>query len=83
MSEQLGLRAMVDNIRQEMPFWSNTMPQLPRLLHSYLSRESASEDMHSELAFLRGKIGRINAWLTWICAFLAVATVILLIILLR
>ncbi len=83
MSEQLGLRAMVDNIRLEMPFWSNTMPQLPRLLHSYLSRESASEDMHSEFAFLRGKIGRINAWLTWICAFLAVATVILLIILLR
>lgn len=83
MSEQLGLRAMVDNVRREMPFWSNTMPQLPRLLHSYLSRESASEDMRAELEFLHGRIGRINVWLTGICVFLVMATAFLLFLLLR
>jgi len=83
MSEQLGLRGMVDNIRQEMPFWSNTIPQLPRLLHSYLSRESASEEMRTELEFLHGKIGRIVAWLTGICVFLAMATAFLFFLLLR
>jgi ubiquinone biosynthesis protein len=83
MSEQLGLRGMADNIRQEIPFWSNTLPQLPRLLHSFLSRESASEDMRAEFEFLHGKIGRINAWLTGICVFLAMATAFLLFLLLR
>ncbi len=83
MSEQLGVRALVDNIRQEMPFWSTTVPQFPRLLHSYLSRESAQQDMRADVELLGGKIGRMNAWLAGVTVFLGIITALLLFLLLR
>jgi ubiquinone biosynthesis protein len=30
MSEQIGWRALVRRLRQEAPYWANTLPQLPR-----------------------------------------------------
>ncbi|MGH8672154.1 MAG: ubiquinone biosynthesis regulatory protein kinase UbiB, partial [Burkholderiales bacterium] len=39
MSEQIGWRGMLRTLRDEAPFWGQTLPQLPRLLHRYLSRQ--------------------------------------------
>ena len=36
MSEQIGWRGLVRQLQTELPFWSHTLPQLPRLLHRYL-----------------------------------------------
>lgn len=37
MSEQLGLRGWLDRLKAEIPQWSKTLPQLPRLVHQALS----------------------------------------------
>ena len=36
MDEQIGLRGLVRQIREEAPLWARTLPQLPRLLHRAL-----------------------------------------------
>ena len=82
MSEQLGLRALVENIREEMPFWASALPQLPRLLHAYYS-ESKSEDLRAELDAVQTQQNQIRRVLTGICVFLAGTTVLLLALLLR
>jgi len=82
MSEQLGLRALIENIREEMPFWASALPQLPRLLHSYLA-DNKSEDVRAELESLLKEQNRVRKVLTGVCVFLALATVLLLFLLLR
>jgi ubiquinone biosynthesis protein len=39
MSEQIGWRGFVRTLRQEAPYWANTLPQLPRLLHRALAED--------------------------------------------
>jgi len=40
MAEQVGWRGFVERIKQEAPYWSAVLPQLPRLLHQALSRQA-------------------------------------------
>jgi ubiquinone biosynthesis protein len=82
MSEQLGLRGLIENIRQEMPFWASALPQLPRLLHAYLS-DRQSENVCAEIESLKKEHRRIRMVLTGICVFLAGATALLVLLLLR
>jgi ubiquinone biosynthesis protein len=37
MSEQVGLRGLARNLRQEAPAWAALLPQLPRLVHEALA----------------------------------------------
>jgi ubiquinone biosynthesis protein len=37
MSEQMGLRGLARNLRQEAPAWAALLPQLPRLVHEALA----------------------------------------------
>lgn len=39
MSEQLGWRSVVKNLRAELPNWGKILPQMPRLLHQQLLRD--------------------------------------------
>src|SRR5437763_1816988 len=39
MSEQIGGRGVLRTLRQEAPYWANTLPQLPRLLHRALAED--------------------------------------------
>jgi ubiquinone biosynthesis protein len=39
MSEQIGWRALVRNIKREAPYWAATLPQVPRLMHRLLAEE--------------------------------------------
>ena len=52
MSEQVGWRGLVRRIGDELPFWSEFLPQLPRLVNRYLQREQDSA-MLEELRALR------------------------------
>jgi ubiquinone biosynthesis protein len=40
MSEQLGWRALMNQVRREVPNWGTLLPQLPRLIHRSLANES-------------------------------------------
>ncbi len=48
MSEQLGWRGLLKNLKAEAPQWASLVPQLPRLLHAHLN---PSHD--GEMALLR------------------------------
>src|SRR3954468_22030966 len=39
MSEQVGWRGLLRNLRQEAPYWANTLPQIPRLVHRVLAED--------------------------------------------
>jgi ubiquinone biosynthesis protein len=39
MNEQIGWRGLVRTLRHEAPYWANTLPQLPRLLHRALAED--------------------------------------------
>jgi len=43
MSEQVGWRGFIEHVKQEAPYWSTILPQLPRLLHQALARQASSE----------------------------------------
>ncbi len=36
MNEQVGTRAFVRRLRENLPIWSETLPELPALMHAYL-----------------------------------------------
>ncbi|UCH49615.1 MAG: ubiquinone biosynthesis regulatory protein kinase UbiB [Betaproteobacteria bacterium] len=82
MSEQIGLQGLVANLRQEAPYWVSLLPQLPRLLHSYLSQKDA-DDGATDLREQNKIYRKINVLLTVISISLAAATVVLLVLLLR
>jgi ubiquinone biosynthesis protein len=44
MAEQVGWRGFVERVRQEAPYWSVILPQLPRLLHQALQRQGDAPD---------------------------------------
>jgi len=42
MQEQIGVRALMRNLKHEAPHWASMLPQLPRLLHGALERDTAA-----------------------------------------
>jgi ubiquinone biosynthesis protein len=44
MAEQVGWRGFVERIKQEAPYWSAILPQLPRLVHQALLRQAQVSD---------------------------------------
>ena len=75
MDEQLGWRGLVRAIRQEAPFWSTTLPQLPRLLHRALVEDRLGA-LHEQLKSLADESARRNDLLS---AALIVGTVALIV----
>jgi ubiquinone biosynthesis protein len=43
MREQVGWRGFVRSLRHEAPFWAQTLPQLPRLVHRALAEDRLGE----------------------------------------
>lgn len=62
MSEQVGPRAFLRNLRTQIPEWSETLPELPKLLHTYLSRQGSDERPRQaeELRTLRRELRRAH-----------------------
>jgi ubiquinone biosynthesis protein len=52
MSERIGWRGFLRQVRQEAPYWATMLPQMPRLVHRYFDEHSAhrAEDQLAALA---------------------------------
>ena len=60
MSEQLGWRGLIKQIRKEGPLWTATLPQLPRLVHRALEN-----DPSARLEAIEHAIDRVNRTQRW------------------
>ena len=55
MAEQVGWRGFIERVRQEAPYWSTILPQLPRLLHQALTGEATQQHNPGTADLLREK----------------------------
>jgi ubiquinone biosynthesis protein len=64
MSEQLGTRALLRNLKDSIPAWSETLPDIPVLVHSYLEQATTGRlrmlRTESGIKELRREIRRAN-----------------------
>ena len=64
MSEQLGTRALLRNLKNSIPAWSETLPDIPLLVHTYLEQATTSRlrmlRTETEIKRLRREIRRAN-----------------------
>ncbi|AJC21093.1 ubiquinone biosynthesis regulatory protein kinase UbiB [Pandoraea pulmonicola] len=63
MAEQIGPRGWLERLKAEVPQWSKTMPQLPRLIHQALAAHARPHDDTLLLALLQEQ-RRTNRLLT-------------------
>jgi ubiquinone biosynthesis protein len=73
MDQQIGMRGLEAKLRQEAMQWSYLLPQLPRLMHSALTRHSEADRLIEEVRELRREQRITNRWY-------AAATVLLVIV---
>ena len=78
MSEQVGWRALARHVGEEAPQWAALLPQLPRLIHQFLSTDPA-QPLREQLAALQREHRRQTRLLAVIAALLA-ATMALLVL---
>jgi len=78
MSEQLGWRGLLKNLRSESSFWAEQMPALPRLTYQALQKITASEPHALSNQVLElARIARVQSRrLKWIVAILVVILVV-------
>src|SRR5207237_10217860 len=72
MSEQIGWRGLLRTLRHEAPYWANTLPQLPRLLHRALAEDRLGA-LRLSIERLTAENARRNALLGALLAVFAVA----------
>jgi ubiquinone biosynthesis protein len=54
MSEQFGVKGLLDRLKRESPRWAQIVPQLPRLAHAALSQQARpQQDPAQELLLIR------------------------------
>ncbi|HET9663403.1 MAG TPA: ubiquinone biosynthesis regulatory protein kinase UbiB [Burkholderiales bacterium] len=70
MSERIGWRGALRQLRHEAPYWAAMLPQLPRLLHQTLEQQARSHAADQAAALLSER-RRMNRILTAIAAVLA------------
>ncbi|MSQ49402.1 MAG: ubiquinone biosynthesis regulatory protein kinase UbiB [Betaproteobacteria bacterium] len=69
MSEQIGWRGLLRTLRREAPYWAQTLPAIPRLLHTLLAEDHA-DGLRAALKRLAEENRRRN----WFLAGLLVLT---------
>jgi ubiquinone biosynthesis protein len=69
MSEQIGWRGVIKSLKQEVPYWAATVPQLPRLLHRALAADRFGQ-LDRALAQLAAQNARRNRLLAALVAVL-------------
>ncbi|MEK6593854.1 MAG: ubiquinone biosynthesis regulatory protein kinase UbiB [Pseudomonadota bacterium] len=62
MSERLGWRGLLQHLREETPYWTTLLPQIPRLVHRYLDDSNAQRERQQLAALLREQ-QRQTRWL--------------------
>jgi len=79
MSEQLGWRSILKNLKREIPQWSNIIPALPRKIDQYLSRnEEEKIALQSQLEQLQHNQRRLQKTMSLLIGTIAVLIVMLL-----
>lgn len=73
MSEQVGWRALVRQVREEAPFWASTLPQLPRLIHRALNEDRIAP-LQKQVALLHAEQQRLRRSLWLVAALFALST---------
>ncbi|MBI2296752.1 MAG: ubiquinone biosynthesis regulatory protein kinase UbiB, partial [Betaproteobacteria bacterium] len=76
MAEQVGWRGFIERVKQETPYWSTILPQLPRLLHLALSRQPSPQPDPGALELLHERQAQTRL-LALIAALLAVIAALL------
>jgi ubiquinone biosynthesis protein len=69
MSEQIGWRGFLKSLRAEAPNYATVLPQLPRLLHRYLTNDNVNRNDELLNKILKQQ-GRYNTLLTLISLML-------------
>ncbi len=69
MSEQIGWRGLLRSLRREAPFWAQTLPALPRLVHRLLEEDRVA-DLGRAVREMTRQNARRNAWLAALVAVL-------------
>ena len=75
MSEQLGWRSVLQNLKAELPFWGKILPQMPRLLHQQL-RQNHDAAINEEMTALVKEQRRLTWWLRLISVPLLVLVLV-------
>ncbi len=75
MSEQIGWRGLVRALRREAPYWTSTLPQLPRLVHRALAEDRLGE-LRISIERLAAESARRNDLLTALLVAVLVALVL-------
>ncbi|MDR5170767.1 ubiquinone biosynthesis regulatory protein kinase UbiB [Methylobacillus flagellatus] len=63
MSEQVGWRSALDNLKAELPYWGKILPQMPRLIHQQLERGLQLPPTNAELQRMLEEHQRQTRWL--------------------
>ncbi len=71
MSEQVGWRSVVKNVRAELPYWGKMLPQMPRLLQQQLQKNH-DFPLNDELQLLIREQRKQRGWLRVIAIALVV-----------
>jgi ubiquinone biosynthesis protein len=69
MSEQFGLRGLLDRIKQESPRWAQMVPQIPRLAHAALSQQARPRQDPAQELLLTRLIAEQRRTQRWIRVF--------------
>ena len=86
MSEQIGWRSIANTLKKELPFILKTTPQMPRLVHQFLTQQSIAEQdspMRSAIDHLIKTQNNQSKWqkcLTWAVLLLAAIQTILVVV---
>jgi ubiquinone biosynthesis protein len=62
MSERIGWRGLLQHLREETPYWTTLLPQIPRLIHRFLDEEHMLQE-RKKLAALLLQQQRQTRWL--------------------
>lgn len=79
MSEQFGVRGLLDRLKQESPRWAQMLPQLPRLVHAALTQQSRPPYDHAQEVLLNRLIVEQRRTQRWIRVFAVLLLAILLV----
>ncbi len=75
MSEQVGWRGLLRTVRHEAPFWAQTLPAIPRLLHRLLAEDRAG-GLQAAIERLAAENRRRNDLLAALLAVVAAGLII-------
>ncbi len=75
MGEQVGWRGLLRTLRREAPYWAQTLPAIPRLLHRLLAEDRVG-GLQSSLERLAAENSRRNDLLAALLAMAAAALVL-------